>query len=198
MFDNKLAEMLLKQNYKNYAIDLIENKKPSYMLLYNLFQIQLTKLRRYLNNVLIKKWIKFSVSLASVSIFFVFKKDEELRLCINYKSLNAIIIKNRHSLSFIIKTLNRLCNVKRFIKLKLKNVYHRIRIKQNNEWKMTFRTRYDHFEYQIMLFELTNAPIIFQIYINKILRRLINVICVIYLNDILIFNEDSTKHWLHV
>ena len=133
MFDNELTRMLFEQDYKNYIIDLIKNKKPSYILLYNLFQIELTELRRYLNNALIKKWIKFSISLANVSIFFMFKKDGKLRLCVNYKNLNAIIIKNRHSLSFIIETLNRLCNVKRFTKLNLKNVYHRIRIKRNDE-----------------------------------------------------------------
>ena len=94
--------------------------------------------------------------------------------------------------------LNRLCDVKRFMKLNLKNVYHRIRIKRDDEWKTAFRTRYGHFKYQIMLFELTNASIIFQTYINKILKKLINVICVIYLNDILIFSEDSAKHRLHV
>ena len=198
MFDNELARMLSEQDYENHAIDLIKNKKSSYMSLYNLSQIELTKLRRYLNDALIKKWIKFSISLASVSIFFVFKKDEELRLYVNYKDLNAIIIKNRHSLSFIIETLNRLCDVKRFTKLNLKDAYYRIQIKRGDEWKTAFRTRYDHFEYQIMPFELTNAPTIFQIYINKTLRKLINVICVIYLNDILIFNENSTKHRLHV
>ena len=63
----------------------------------------------------------------------MFKKDEKLRLCVNYKNLNAIIIKNRHLLSFIIETLNYLCDVKRFIKLNLKNAYHRIRIKKNDE-----------------------------------------------------------------
>ena len=97
-------------------------------------------------------------------------------------------------LSFITKTLNRLYKIKRFIKLNLKNVYHRIWIRKNDEWKTAFRTRYEHFEYQIMLFELTNASITFQIYINKMLRELVDVICVIYLNNILIFNKDSTKY----
>ena len=198
MFNNELTRMLSEQNYKNHVIDLIKNKKSSYMSLYNLFQIELTKFRRYLNDVLIKKWIKFSISFANASIFFVFKKDERLCLCVNYKSLNAIIIKNRHSLSFIIETLNRLCNVKHFMKLNLKNVYYRIRIKWDDEWKTTFRTRYNYFEYQIMSFELTNVSITFQIYINKTLRKLINVIYVIYLNDILIFNENLTKYRLHV
>ena len=73
------------------------------------------------------------MSLADVLILFVFKKNEELRLCVNYKELNAIIIKNRHSLSLIIETLNRLCEAKRFIKLNLKNVYHRIRIRRDDE-----------------------------------------------------------------
>ena len=61
-----------------------------------------------------------------------------------------------------------------------------------------FRTQYDHFKYQIMSFKLTNASTIFQTYINKILRKLINVIYIIYLNDILIFNKNLTKHRLHV
>ena len=59
---------------------------------------------------------------------------------------------------------------------------------------MTFRTRYDHFEYQIMFFELINVSAIFQIYINKTLRNFINVICVVYLNNILIYNNNSTFH----
>ena len=66
------------------------------------------------------------MSFADALVFFVFKKNEKLRLCENYRKLNAIIIKNCHSLSFIIKTLNRLCETKRFIKLNLKNVYYRI------------------------------------------------------------------------
>ena len=94
------------------------------MSLYNLFQIKLTKFQRYLNDALIKKWIKLSISLANVSIFFVFKKDEKLRLYVNYKNLIAIIIKNCYSLLFIIETLNCLCDVKRFTKLNLKNVYY--------------------------------------------------------------------------
>ena len=73
------------------------------------------------------------MSLVNVLILFVFKKSGGLRLCIDYKGLNAIIIKNRHLLSLITKTLNGLCKIKRFIKLNLKDVYHRIRIKKSDE-----------------------------------------------------------------
>ena len=134
------------------------------------------------------------MSLVDISIFFMFEKGGRLRLCVNYKSLNAIIIKNRHILSLITKTLNRLCEVKRFIKLNLKNVYYRIRIKRRDEWKMVFRTRYEHFKYQIISIELINSSITFQIYINEALRKLVDVIYIIYLNDILIFDENSTKY----
>ena len=124
LFDNKKAKVLFEQSQRNHIIDLMKNIKSSYMLLYNSFQKKLTELWRYLNNVLNKDSIKLSVSLVDVSILFVFKKGERLRLYVNYKNLNAIIIKNCHFLSLITKTLNRLCKVKRFIKLNLKNVYH--------------------------------------------------------------------------
>ena len=168
------------------------------MFLYNLFPKKLTKLRRYIENVLTKKWIKHFVLFVNASMFFVFKKNDELRLCMNYQKFNAIIIKNRYSLFLITKILNRLCKFKCFIKLNFKNVYHRIKIKINNEWKTTFRIRYNFFEYQIMFFKLINVSTIFQIYINKILRDFIDVICVVYLNNILIYNNDSTHYWRNV
>ena len=122
------------------------------------------------------------------------KKNDKLRLCVNYRKFNAIIIKNCYSLFLITKFLNWFNNVKRFIKLNFKNVYYCIKIKINDEWKTTFRTRYKHFEYQIMFFDLINASTIFQIYINKVLWNFIDVICVVYLNNILIYNNKLTKY----
>ena len=131
------------------------------MFLYNLAQNELTKFRRYFNDVLIKEWIKHFVSSTKVLILFIFKKNEKLRLCVDYKNLNVVIVKNRHSLSLIIKTLNCFNDFKWFIKFDFKNVYYRIRIKRDNEWKIMFRTRYEHFKYQIMSFEFVNASAIF-------------------------------------
>ena len=122
------------------------------------------------------------------------KKNNELRLYVDYRDLNIIIIKNRHFLSLIFETLNRLCESKIFTKLNLKNVYYKLRIKIDDEWKTTFRTRYNHFEYLIMSFDLVNVLITFQTYINKVLINLINIICVVYLNDILIYNVNSTNY----
>ena len=122
------------------------------------------------------------------------KKNNELRLYIDYRDLNAIIIKNRHSLFLIFETLNRLYESKIFIKLNFKNVYHRLRIKVDDKWKTTFRTRYDYFEYLIMSFDFVNVSITFQTYINRALINLIDITYIVYLNDILIYSVDSANY----
>jgi hypothetical protein len=94
--------------------------------------------------------------------------------------------------------LNQLKDCHFFIKIDLTNVYNRIRIKKNNEWKTTFRIHYEHFAYLIMFFDLTNASITFQVYINKMFNELINDFCVMYLNDILIFFKSKESHVQHI
>jgi len=103
-------------------------------------------------------------------------------------------VKICHSLFLISEILNQLNDVKIFIKLDLKNVYHCICIKINDKWKMMFCTHYNHFKYFIMSFELINTSAIFQIYINEILAEFMNFICVIYLNNILIYLQFKKEH----
>lgn len=119
-------------------------------------------------------------------------------LYVDYYELNEIIIKNHYSLSHINEFLNRLNEINIFIKLDLRDVYHRIRIRRENEWKTTFRTRYDHFEYLIMLFELCNVSVTFQVYINQTMREILNINCIVYLDNILIFLKNEKKHEKHV
>ena len=197
-FDDKKAGLLPEQKGSHHAIDLMEGQEPPFMALYNLSQKELAELRRYLEDALAKGWIKHSVSPAGAPILFVPKKDGGLRLCVDYRGLNAVTIKNRHPLPLITETLDRLSGAKRFTKLDLKDAYHRIRIKAGDEWKTAFRTRYGHFEYQVMPFGLANAPATFQAYINKALRGYIDVICVVYLDDILIYSSEVSDHWRHV
>ncbi len=116
----------------------------------------------------------------------------------NYRDLNKIIVKNRHLLSLISETLDRLNKVKQFTKLNLKNIYYCLRIQHEDKWKMMFHIHYDHFEYMIMLFNLINVSVIFQTYINKILTKLLNDFYVVYLNDILIFFIEKTDHVDHM
>ena len=126
------------------------------------------------------------------------KKDGGLRLCVDYRGLNKITIKNRHPLPLIHEMLDRLCGAKLFTKLDLRNAYHRIRIKPGDEFKTAFRTRYGHYKYKVMPFGLANAPATFQAYINETLAGLVDVICIVYLDDILIYSANPEEHKKHV
>ncbi len=196
VFLTESVDKLLLHEDHDHAIKIIA--KSLYELLYNLLNTELATLRQYLDNVLAKEWIKHFVSLTDASILFILKKNDSFHLCMNYWDLNKIIVKNHHSLSLISETLDKLNKVKQFTKLNLKNVYHHLRIQYEDEWKMMFCTRYDHFKYMIMSFNLINASVIFQTYINKILTELLNNFCVVYLNNILIFFIKKIDHVDHV
>ncbi len=108
-----------------------------------------------------KRWIQHFINSAEVSVLFVLKNEESLHQCVNYKDLNNITVKNCYSLLLISETLNHLSEVKIFIKLDLKNAYHHIKIKKDNEWKTAFYTCYSHFKYIIMSFRLINVSVTF-------------------------------------
>ena len=131
-------------------------------------------------------------------IFFIFKKNDSLQLCINYKKLNLITIKNHYFLLLIDKTLNQLFSVSIFTQLDFKNVYYCIYIKEDNKWKTVFCTCYEYYEYQVVFFSLTNISIMFQVYINKTLSNLLNICCIVYLNDILIYSNLKKQHYCHI
>ena len=155
---------------------------------------------------IILKWPKFIyiknvqifLSFTNTLILFVFKKNESLWLCINYRKLNLITIKNCYLLSLINKILNQLVSASIFMQLNLWNAYHHVCIKKSDEWKITFHMQYEHYEYQVLLFKLTNVPVMFQVYINKTLSSLLDICCIIYLNDILIYSNSRLKHHYHV
>jgi len=121
-----------------------------------------------------------------------------MRLCVDYRGLNRITVKNRYPLPLISEMLDRLSNCKLFTKLDLRDAYHRLRIKEGDEWKTAFKTRYGHYEYLVMPFGLANAPASFQAYINRALGNLVDTICVVYLDDILIYSRNENQHVGHV
>ena len=110
-----------------------QEKNSSFRLIYNLFAKKLRILRDYIEKHLKKEFITFSTSSAEASVLFITKKDEELRLCVDYRELNEIIVKNRYSLSLIEETLNRLVKAKIYIKLDIRVVYNLIRVRANDE-----------------------------------------------------------------
>ena len=121
-----------------------------------------------------------------------------MRLYVNYRGLNKIIIKNCYSLSLINKILDWIISTKCFTKLNLQDAFHQIWIKRENKWKTVFYTYYDHFKYIVMSFNLTNTSAIFQSYINMALWGLLNVFYKVYFNDILIFLKNKNEHVTHI
>ena len=197
VFSTKEAGKLPPFKEGDHAIDLVGGEPP-HRPIYNLSKPELEELRRYLSDRIARGVIRPSTSPAGAPIIFVPKKDGGLRLCVDYRGLNAVTKKNRHPLPLISETLDRLSGARKYIKLDLKDAYYRIRIRPGDEWKTAFRTRYGHFEYLVMPFGLANAPATFQAYINKALAGLIDITYVVYLDDILIFSEDPAQHKRHM
>jgi len=194
VFSEKDAAELPPIEGRQHPIELKEGEEPPYGPIYALSETELGILREYLDINLGRGWITRSKSPAGAPILFVPKKDGGLRLCVDYRGLNSITVKNRYPLPLIGETLDRLSGAEIFTKLDLRDAYHRVRIKPGDEWKTAFRTRYGHYEYQVMPFGLANAPATFQAYINDALRDLIDITCVVYLDDILVFSSDPAKH----
>jgi hypothetical protein len=197
VFDKVNANKLFEHDSQDHAIDT-KNKMSSLESMYNLSMTELELFKEYLDEFLTKEFIVFSSSFVDASILFVKKSKDDLKLCVNYRELNAITIKNWYSIFLINQLLNRLSDVKKFTKLNIQTTYNFIRIKKEDEWKTAFRCRYEQYEYRIMSFELANAFATFQSYINFALKKFLNVFVVMYLNDILIYSQNEEKHTNHV
>ena len=149
--------------------------------------MELETLKTYIKTHLKTGFIQPSKSLTDALILFNKKSDGSLRLYMDYWSLNNLTMKNQYPLPLIGESLDWLGQPKRFTQLHLISTYHRIKIKEDDKWKIAFQTRYDHFEYQMMSFGLSNAPASFQGYINKILVEKLDIFVIMYLDDILIY-----------
>ena len=191
IFSEKSANVLPERTRANkHAIKLEKGKQPPYRPIYSLGLVELETLKTYIKTNLSNGFIQASKSPAGAPILFVRKLDGRFRLCVNYRGLNNLTIKNWYPLLLIGKSLNRLGRAKQFTQLDLTSAYHWMRIKEGDEWKTAFRTWYGHFEYQVMPFGLSNAPASFQGYINKILAEKLDIFVIVYLDDILIYTED--------
>jgi hypothetical protein len=127
-----------KHDFHDYVIEISSNRDSFFDLIHNLSTTKLKILKNYIDEYMKKNFIIEFVSSTKVFILFVKKTNDKFLLCVNYKELNEIIIKNRYSLFFINESLNKLFEAKIFIKLNVKDVFHRIRIRKENEWKTTF------------------------------------------------------------
>ena len=155
-------------------------------------------LKKYLNDNFIKKFIRLNHSLVALFVFFIWKFNKDLRFCVNYRALNAIIIKNRYLLFLIQKTLSRIYKIKIFIIFDIIVIFNKLRIIKEKKWKTTFKTRYNLYKSFIINFDLCKTLFSFQNYINNVLYEYFDNFCTIYIDNILIYNENRKKHIRHV
>ncbi|KAG9665731.1 hypothetical protein KCU87_g10162, partial [Aureobasidium melanogenum] len=198
VFSRKDAKTLPPHRSYDHAIDLVPGKEPPYGPLYSMSRDESEELLRELKSQLDSGFIRASRSPAASPVLFVKKPGGGLRFCVDYRGLNAITVKNRYPLPLITETLARLSKAKRYTKLDIISAFNRLRIKEGDEWKTAFRTRYGLFEYLVMPFGLCNGPASFQNFINDTLREHLDVFCTAYLDDILIYSEKEEDHEHHV
>ena len=126
------------------------------------------------------------------------KKDGTLRLCIDYRQLNRVIIKNRYPLSRIEDLFDQLKGAQVFSKINLRSGYHQMRIKEIDVQKTAFRTRYGHYEFLVMSFGLTNAPTMFMDLMNRVFKPYLDAFVVVFIDDILVYSHSRDEHEQHL
>ena len=132
------ANFLPSHRDEHHAIELDTGKTPPFSPLYNLSEYQLKTLRDYMDKNLANRFIRPSKSSAGAYVLFTPKPDGTLRLCVDYRGLNSMRIKNRYPLPLIDEILDRLSGARVFTKIDVKNAYYRLRIRESDEWKTAF------------------------------------------------------------
>jgi hypothetical protein len=162
--------------------------------------LELAKLKKQLTELIDMGYIQPSKSPYGAPVLFVPKKNGKLRMCVDYRALNKLTVKNRYPLPRIDELLDQLHGATIFTKLDCQKGYHQIRIAQNDGSiaRTAFRTRYGHYEWLVMPFGLTNAPATFQALMNNILRPYLDKFVVVYLDDICIYSRTPEEHLDHV
>jgi transposase InsO family protein len=198
VFSKERGESLPEHRPHDLVIDFEMDAVPPFQGIYRLADSEQETLKAYIDDMLEKGLIRESSSRASSPVLFVPKKGGELRLCVDYRRINDVTIKDRYPLPSTDMLLDQLSTAKIYTKIDLRWAYHRIRVAEGHEWKTAFRTRYGLFEYLVMPFGLTNCPATFQRHINSVLRQFIDRFVVVYLDDILIYSNNLEEHRSHV
>ncbi len=163
-----------------------------------MFSVKLLKIKKYLNENLLKRFITSSQIFYFFLVLFTLKANEDLWFCVNYWKLNVIFKRNKYSLSLIDKIIDKIVSCKHLTRLNIISTFNKLQMHLNNENYITFITALKAYKYKMLSFKLTNESVFFQQYMNDVLWDFLNDFCQVYLDDILIYSKTRKKHKDHV
>ncbi|GJY86151.1 putative reverse transcriptase domain-containing protein [Tanacetum coccineum] len=177
-----------------FRIELILGATPVAKSPHHLAPSELEELLGQLKELQEKGFIRPSSSPWGAPVLFVKKKDCSFRMCIDYRELNKLTVKNRYPLPRIDDLFDQLHGSYFFSKIDLRSGYHQLRVHEDDILKTAFRTHYGHFEFIVMPFGLTNAPTIFMDLMNRVCRPYLDKFVIVFINDILIYSKTREEH----
>jgi transposase InsO family protein len=182
----------------DHRIELIPGSTPPSRPTYRQSASELAELKSQLAELISLGFIQPSKSPYGAPVLFVKKKDGTTRMCIDYRALNDITIKNAYPLPLVGELFDQLQGAQYFSKIDLRSGYHQIRVASEDVPKTAFRTRYGHFEFLVLPFGLTNAPATFMHLMHQTFREYLDQFVIVFLDDVLIYSRTLSDHHIHV
>ncbi|GKD98269.1 putative reverse transcriptase domain-containing protein [Tanacetum coccineum] len=165
---------------------------------YRLVPSEMKELAEQLQELWEKGFIRPSSSPWGAPVLLVKKKDGSFRMCIDYRKLNKLTVKNRYPLLRIDDLFDQLQGSSMYSKINLRSSYHQLRIREEDVLITAFRTRYGHYEFQVMPFGLTNAPVVFMDLMNRVCKPYLDKFVIVFIDDILIYSKNKEEHGEHL
>ncbi|GKA98148.1 putative reverse transcriptase domain-containing protein [Tanacetum coccineum] len=180
-----------------FQIDLVPGTAPMAWVPYRLAPSEMKELSDQLQELSDKGFIRPSSSPRGAPVLFVKKKDGSFWMCIDYRELNKLMVKNRYPLPRIDDLFDQLQGSSVYSKVDLRSGYHRV-WKEEDILKTVFRTRYGHYEFQVMPFGLSNAPAVFMDLMNRVCKPYLDKFVIVSIDDILIYSKSKQEHEGHL
>ena len=181
-----------------FCIELQHGTVPISRAPYRMGPAELRELLAQLEELQMRGFIRPSHSPWGAPVLFVKKKDDTLRMCIDYRGLNKVTIRNRYPLPRIDDLFDQLEGARVFSKIDLRTGYHQLRVRASDIPKTAFLTRYGSFEFLVMPFGLTNAPAVFMDLMNRVFRPFLDQFVIVFIDDILIYSRSEVEHEEHL
>jgi hypothetical protein len=174
-----------------FITELLPGTPPISKRSYRMPKNELVELKKQMAELQAKGFIRPSSSPWGAPVMFVEKKDGTQRICVDYRSLNEVTIKNKYPLPRIEDLFDQMKGTSVFSKIDLRSGYHQLKIQESDIPKTAFRTRYGLYEYTVISFGLTNAPAYFMYLMNKVFMEYLDKFVVVFIDDILIFSKTE-------